>query len=126
MSRRRACRICGCTDARACQGGCSWIERDLCSSCVDRMLAYCYRSGQIEFGQSLPQGALPLASGKEKLLRQHITATARLGRDNKTLLVPGIPEAANDAEAREALVAHLRWLKKRERKGFKVAIREGA
>jgi ParB/RepB/Spo0J family partition protein len=28
------CRECGCTDARACAGGCSWVEADLCSACV--------------------------------------------------------------------------------------------
>jgi hypothetical protein len=41
----RACRACGCTDDRACPGGCSWVERDLCSACVPyetvRMLARC-------------------------------------------------------------------------------------
>lgn len=126
MSRARACRICGCTCSRACEGGCSWVERDLCSACVTSTIAYCYRSGHIEFGNALPAGALPLAHGKDKLVRQHISVTARLAYDNKTLLVPGIPEAKDDSEARAALVAHLRWLKKRERKGFKVAIREGA
>jgi len=29
----RACRVCGCTDMRACEGGCYWVERDLCSRC---------------------------------------------------------------------------------------------
>lgn len=27
------CRVCGCTDALACPGGCWWVEPDLCSSC---------------------------------------------------------------------------------------------
>ena len=31
---RRACRECGCTEARACVGGCSWVEPDLCSTCA--------------------------------------------------------------------------------------------
>jgi hypothetical protein len=31
----RRCRVCGCTDDRACEGGCSWIEADLCSACVE-------------------------------------------------------------------------------------------
>jgi hypothetical protein len=31
---RRRCRICGCTDTRACPGGCFWVEPDLCSSCA--------------------------------------------------------------------------------------------
>jgi acyl-CoA synthetase (AMP-forming)/AMP-acid ligase II len=28
------CRMCGCTDDRACPGGCAWVAPDLCSSCV--------------------------------------------------------------------------------------------
>jgi hypothetical protein len=31
--RLRSCRICGCTDDHACQGGCHWVEKDLCSAC---------------------------------------------------------------------------------------------
>ena len=31
----RVCRICGCTEDNACEGGCSWVEEDLCSACVD-------------------------------------------------------------------------------------------
>ena len=29
------CRVCGCTNDRACPGGCSWIEPDLCSACAE-------------------------------------------------------------------------------------------
>lgn len=29
----RACRLCGCTDAEACNPPCSWVEPDLCSAC---------------------------------------------------------------------------------------------
>ena len=28
------CRVCGCTQDNACEGGCSWEEPDLCSSCA--------------------------------------------------------------------------------------------
>ena len=28
------CRVCGCTDDQACEGGCSWAEPDLCSKCA--------------------------------------------------------------------------------------------
>lgn len=28
------CRSCGCTDERACSGGCYWVEPDLCSQCA--------------------------------------------------------------------------------------------
>lgn len=27
------CRSCGCTELRACVGGCSWVTRGLCSRC---------------------------------------------------------------------------------------------
>src|SRR5213082_59140 len=27
------CRVCGCTDERACAGGCIWAEPNLCSRC---------------------------------------------------------------------------------------------
>ena len=30
------CRVCGCTDEHACEGGCSWVEPGLCSRCVGR------------------------------------------------------------------------------------------
>lgn len=29
----RRCRECGCTDEYGCDGGCSWVEADLCSAC---------------------------------------------------------------------------------------------
>lgn len=35
----RACRHCGCTDDRACEGGCYWVEPDLCSACDPEAVA---------------------------------------------------------------------------------------
>lgn len=32
----RSCRYCGCTDDRACPGGCSWTGQDVCSACAWR------------------------------------------------------------------------------------------
>lgn len=29
-----ACRVCSCTDERACAGGCGWIQSGLCSACL--------------------------------------------------------------------------------------------
>lgn len=34
----RACRVCECTDADACMGGCEWAEPDLCSTCAEIIL----------------------------------------------------------------------------------------
>lgn len=30
------CRVCGCTDDTPCEGGCYWVEPDLCSACTER------------------------------------------------------------------------------------------
>lgn len=30
----RKCRTCGCSQYRACAGGCWWVEEDLCSACI--------------------------------------------------------------------------------------------
>lgn len=32
MTAAARCRLCRCTDDRACDGGCSWVEANLCSS----------------------------------------------------------------------------------------------
>ena len=32
----RRCRVCGCTQMRACPGGCWWVDMDLCSRCAPR------------------------------------------------------------------------------------------
>lgn len=31
------CRVCGCTDNNACEGGCYWVEDDLCSKCAEKL-----------------------------------------------------------------------------------------
>lgn len=36
---RRVCRVCGCDDAHACDGGCEWVQFDLCSRCVGKEVA---------------------------------------------------------------------------------------
>jgi hypothetical protein len=30
----RVCRVCGCSEFNAYEGGCSWVEEDLCSACL--------------------------------------------------------------------------------------------
>ncbi|MDB5447604.1 MAG: hypothetical protein JWQ97_2921 [Phenylobacterium sp.] len=32
-AQRRTCRVCGCWEMEACDGGCWWVEDDLCSAC---------------------------------------------------------------------------------------------
>lgn len=31
------CRLCGCTEDHACEGGCSWVAEDLCSACLEKV-----------------------------------------------------------------------------------------
>jgi hypothetical protein len=87
------------------------------------MRAFCYASGLIEFGRSMPDGALPIASGPASQLRDFIDAKARhgykthkvRGRVTKIpgsdcLLVPGVPEAPDQLAAVDALLAWLKWI----------------
>lgn len=74
------------------------------------MIAYCFASGHIRFGQAVPAGAIEIARGRAGELREQITATARLAYDNETLLVPGVPEASDDDEKALALNRYLSWL----------------
>jgi len=73
------------------------------------MFAYCWASGQIEIGKTIPEGALPIARGREKKLKDVISGTARLAYNNKTWLVPGIPEAKDQLEALRALQRWAIW-----------------
>lgn len=63
------------------------------------MHAYCYRSGEIGFGFTIPDGTLPLGMGRAKNLREIVEVNSRIAYDGKTLLVPGIPEADTDDAA---------------------------
>lgn len=35
VSTEKRCRVCGCTENNACEGGCYWVEDDLCSKCEE-------------------------------------------------------------------------------------------
>ncbi|EIW7681366.1 host nuclease inhibitor protein [Salmonella enterica] len=74
--------------------------------------AYCWASGLIEFGHTLPEGALPIVTDSEKQVCDEVTVMARHAY-NGDLLVPGIPEAADQNEAREALVRFSRVVHER-------------
>lgn len=74
------------------------------------MRAYCFASGEIGFSRSIPDGALPIARGPAKLLRQKVCAVARHAYDGETLLVPGIPEAPDQLAAVDALVRFREWI----------------
>lgn len=33
------CRVCRCTELDACEGGCRWVDKDVCSACADKVFA---------------------------------------------------------------------------------------
>lgn len=82
--------------------------------------AYCFASGQIEFGTEVPEGGISIAVGEEKKVREIVELHARLSRiDNKTLYVPGVPEAANQREGLTALARFIQWLARSNQSGFR-------
>ncbi|NMY01491.1 host nuclease inhibitor protein [Pseudomonas sp. WS 5059] len=82
--------------------------------------AYCFASGHIDFGVSVPEGAIALAVGEEKIVRDIVTVSARLSRlDNETIFVPGVPEAANQREGITAVARFIQWLGKSNQPGFR-------
>lgn len=72
------------------------------------MLAYCFASGQIGFGEMIPSGALPIAKGDAASLVDFIKGLARHGHSGQSLFVPGVSEAADESEALERLQAFVR------------------
>jgi len=73
------------------------------------LYAYCYASGQIACGSSIPDGALPLGHGKPKQVREWIMAVSRHTYRKGLYLVPGVPEAPNEKQALKAYQAFIKW-----------------
>lgn len=97
------------------------------------MHAYCYASGEIGFGRSIPDGALPMARGPAKALKPFIEVKSRHGYKSRivkgrlkkipgtdVLLVPGIPEAPDQDAGLDALHAFLGWIGPHAPKGITV------
>lgn len=74
---------------------------------------YVYADGRLEFGPNVPAEALGVAVIFSKVQRSRITATCRLSypdwRGVSHWLVPGVPEALDEDEALEALLAWKKW-----------------
>lgn len=95
--------------------------------------AFCYASGLIEFGRSVPAGAIVIARGPAEPLREFIAGKARHGyRTRKvrgrvtkipgteSLLVPGVPEAPNQIVGAKALRHWCDWISQHAPKGIRV------
>lgn len=76
------------------------------------MKAYAWRTGRIDFGRKVPDGAIQIGEAPAKFLRKLISAASRHAYDG-TLLVPGVPEAKNGKAAVDALIAFAAWIKPR-------------
>lgn len=74
-------------------------------------IAYCYVSGEIYFGDKIPEGALPIVAGKKSEVAQLIEARARHGQGDSegVCLVPGVPEAKTETSAVDALIEFIRF-----------------
>jgi hypothetical protein len=73
---------------------------------TNEIVAYAYRGGQIGFAtptrnDGVPDGTLFIARGDAELVRATVSGLARRAYDNKTLIVPGCPEANDDTQALE-------------------------
>lgn len=79
-------------------------RRNLDRQARQQVIAWCFQSGQIDIGDALPDGALPICIGRDEPVRRAIGGLARLAHDNQTLLVPGCPEAATPEAAYDAFV----------------------
>jgi hypothetical protein len=65
--------------------------------------AYAFGSGEIGFTSGcVPAGALIIAKGEDKIVRETVSGLARRAYDNETLLVPGVPEAQDEGAGYEA------------------------
>ena len=82
------------------------------------MEAFCWANGVIGFGRSVPEGALPIASGDATLLKAVIAATATLSFDKRQWLVPGIFGSGGGDAAVDALLAYVKEVKKRRLVGY--------
>jgi len=72
---------------------------------------YVWRSGVMRVGRQCPSGALALATGPERRLRQLMCARSRHAYDGRTRLLPGIPEADTEQQALKALNGFLDWMR---------------
>lgn len=74
--------------------------------------AYCDRAGVIGIADSMasiPNGVIVFADGPREQLEERLSARARHAYDEVTLLVPGIPEAPNEAGAMAAFDRWHKW-----------------
>ena len=66
------------------------------------LYAYCYRSGQISFGSSLPEGVLPLGQSRDhEKLRKIVDINASHSKIDNSPFVPRLHADMNEDDALE-------------------------
>lgn len=72
------CSICGCTDHRACDGGCFWVLPNICSRCaIDALQAAGLSSEWLDLAQS--EYSLALLAAAEQTSPTHLPRLWRPG-----------------------------------------------
>jgi hypothetical protein len=77
----KVCRICGCTQDKACENGCSWVEEDLCSSCDEFIDTEDESDDEAVAKEEPPK--------QEAVLEEHSPNTAQEKLDNEFNLFKG-------------------------------------
>lgn len=97
----------------------SCLSTSVCPRCGGKsyydctpLVAWCWASGLIEIGSELPSpDAIEIARGPKYALETAISVAARHGKGAgvNQLLVPGVPEAPDQATGMRALQQWLEW-----------------
>ena len=85
---------------------------------VATVCAWCQADGVIFYGREAPSGSIWLARGPQRELLDRLNLVARIGLRGGALLVPGVPEAADEPAARLALKEWVNLCALVERRGL--------
>lgn len=70
--------------------------------------AFCWATGVIQFGSSVPEGAIEICRGARTTVVRDVSVRARRAYSGQ-LLVPGVPEAKSQRLKADALGVWLAW-----------------
>lgn len=71
----------------------------------------CWKNGEVTVSRRVPKGAMRVVTGHGKRLRRVLSVHAHCAEDGRTLLIPGLREAATDLAAIEAVRAFVIMLR---------------
>lgn len=83
---------------------------------MTKIYAHCDRTGVVTFSDKPDlAGQLCIGSGVGQAFKDEIEVLCRLAYDNKSMLVPGVPEATSSDEALKAVWAFMDLIKQRQK-----------